>query len=90
MSADEAHQNYLKRVVDDGDEAIVIIMNIETHQTISELISAGQRAFHIVSIGPLAVIDDLGPFAQEPLGICVRLPKITQGGEAQQTHGQTW
>ena len=90
MSADEAHQNHLKRVVDDGDETIVIIMNIEANQAVPELISAGQRAFHVVSIGPLAVIDDLGPLAQEPLSISVRLPKITQGGEAQQAHGQTW
>ena len=90
MSADEAHQNHLKRVVDDDDQTVVIIMNIEAGQTIAELICAGQRAFHVVSIGPLAVIDDLGPLAQEPLSICVRLPKITQGEEAQQTHGQTW
>lgn len=80
MGADEADENHLVAVVDDGDDAVAVVVDVEADETVTKWIGRGHARLDLVRSLPGTDLDDFPPFSEEALRIQESLPELTQGG----------
>ena len=80
MGTDEADEDHLVWVVDDGDDAVAVVVDVEADETVTKWIGRGHAHLDFVRGLPGTGLNDFPPFPKEALGIREPLPELAQGG----------